>query len=375
MKWYQNTKLDFCIQKYYNEENVLFKLVRMSSLLKNQADSWGLPQSSPHTSTQKIRHLVAATALSLTAGCVTITTKPPQAMWMDQERFSQPEFVTDNPTLRNIYPFLQEFERTNNTSNIRLLTNLIRSEAASGYENKTLSHEQLLTLRDGLNTKAQNSSGDRKWQYYNLSCTLGTITDPRLQCLPQEESQHPSTLHQQPWNSTAFSPDILPNTRQNIREQREYQETPIDFRIRNARAIIEEYNLKFKKEDKEYKLASWASFSPIIQPVWPNTYSMKLTFLRDSRSSNRNPREVELTFFYDGYELTFFWDKNHDGRIDNENKRRWEWKSTTQIQRGRQWTRNGNTVYERSPSYRIQLDKTQITDRTGVKYIELEIEF
>gem|GEM_PF-4662415 len=117
---------------------------------------------------------------------------------MDQERFSQPEFVTDNPTLRNIYPFLQEFERTNNTSNIRLLTNLIRSEAASGYENKTLSHEQLLTLRDGLNTKAQNSSGDRKWQYYNLSCTLGTITDPRLQCLPQEESQHPSTLHQQP---------------------------------------------------------------------------------------------------------------------------------------------------------------------------------
>jgi len=346
----KNTKLDFCIQKYYNEENVLFNLVRMSSLSENQANSWNISPSSHTTPTQKIRNIIAAATLSLTAWCVTITTKPPQVMWMDQERFAQRETTPsqlEHTAFRNIYPAIQNFqnaveENPNDNEYLQAIKNQILGEA------ELLSHENVYILARYFSDKSQQFSGDAKKYYINLSSGMYLIA--------QKKRTPPSPSL---WNSSAFSPDILPpkNARQNITEQREYQERPIDLRIIRWSAKI---------HGKDYILDARASIRPI--QIGPDMYELQLPFRRDSRSSLRGDEIVTLRFKYDGYQLSFFWDKNRNGTWDrHEDARIYTVSHTEEIVR--QW----NRIFRRNAMIPVHLDRKHVSSSQRVNDLSFEI--
>jgi len=282
------------------------------------------PSSLFQNSARNLRNLVATSALALTTACVTITTKPPQAMWNTPERYLQPEheFVTNNLTLQKLYPLLRDFDRERNVSNLRMLKEFIVSEARRWYENNTFSQTQLSTLRDGITQKAQMVSWEKRWQYYNLSCALWAITDPRMQCQ-----------------------DIM-------------NEIPeIKFSILNGRA---------KVWSREYILNP--RNTPTITHLHSNVYEINMVFQRDSRSSIRGDETIKLHFQYDGDKITFFRDRNR-----NEVWDRYEWWRSFDITHTEEYRRYWNRSYITDATYLITLERDHISSSQNVRELQFKI--
>jgi|GEM_PF-2568830 len=84
-----------------------------------------------------------------------------------------------------------------------------------------------------------------------------------------------------------------------------YMPNDVDFKVINARAIIGSRDYVLDIRDK-----------PIISKIAGNLYQLDLVMRRDSKVSLRGNERITTHFYYDGTELIFFGDKNHNYNFD-----------------------------------------------------------
>jgi|GEM_PF-5858946 len=92
----------------------------------------------------------------------------------------------------------------------------------------------------------------------------------------------------------------------NFAGKQNHTDPNIDFRIIKAETAI--HNKRYVMQDLPSSYA--------LQKLSDNTYLLKIILQRDFKSSIRPDAELQSYFYYDGVELIFFIDSNHNQQLD-----------------------------------------------------------
>lgn len=139
----------------------------------------------------------------------------------------------------------------------------------------------------------------------------------------------------------------------------------LDFVIKWANVLIEQFTLDDGMENKKYIYDERQPIEYIS--LWNNSYQVKFTVIRDSKSSLRWPQEVVLNFIYDGFDIRFFNDKNEDWKFNTN-------ESWSKVDINRRWYEAKHRKWRKPFRKTVKLGKGSITTY-WVKSIELDLGF
>ncbi|KXU35463.1 hypothetical protein AXK11_06390 [Cephaloticoccus primus] len=134
---------------------------------------------------------------------------------------------------------------------------------------------------------------------------------------------------------------------------------PIDFRLLAARATINK---------RDYVLSD--QHPPLVTPVGENLYRLELHLRRNSRKSWRGEEKVSVHFFYDGFALTFFGDRNRNERPDQR-----EGRQEHLIRHKEEVVTEGNRSFVRPVELLIELGRGEVSSPSSLRSLQLHLIF
>jgi len=137
------------------------------------------------------------------------------------------------------------------------------------------------------------------------------------------------------------------------------QPAHIDFRVVDAKAMIGKREYIFDVRQR-----------PDITALGENIYQMDLTLRRDSKHSLRADETITTHFYYDGMELIFFGDKNHNQRLDRK-------ESTARylISHTRELITKNNKRYLQARNLDVELKSRHISSYQRVNSLDIRLIF
>lgn len=161
-------------------------------------------------------------------------------------------------------------------------------------------------------------------------------------------------------------------------DKKEYLEIQnnIDFEIENVIAIIKEKDIKFHNDYNEYIIDR--RNLPITRMILKNFYKTKIILKRNSKSSMRWDKEIELTYFYNWRRLIFIkdnWKKIEENEKIDENDRLIEYKiNRSKEERKTKYNPDWAKIsYNRPLSFNVNL--TKLFKNTNIENFQFTIQY